>query len=101
MENGMAENKVTAADILISGAEIIDQRGKQRDKPNGERSMALTVKMFNARYGADLTEAQGWAFMTCLKHARMAAGKFNEDDYIDAVNYEALHAECVINAQKA
>jgi hypothetical protein len=57
--------------------------------------------MFNARYGADMTEAQGWAFMTCLKHARMAAGKFNEDDYIDAVNYEALHAECVINAQKA
>jgi hypothetical protein len=31
----------------------------------------------------------------------MAAGKFNEDDYLDAVAYEALHAECVINAQKA
>jgi hypothetical protein len=25
----------------------------------------------------------------------------DEDDYIDAVNYEALHAECIINEQKA
>jgi len=101
METSVVKDQVTAADLLISAAEIIDQRGKRRDTSKGERSMSLTVKMFNARFGAEITESQGWAFMSCLKHARMAAGKFNEDDYLDAVAYEALHAECVINAQKA
>jgi len=88
---------MTAPDLCTKAAELMVERGKDRDKPDGERSMARCVKAFNAMTGHNLTEEDGWLFMVYLKHSRMRAGKFRQDDYEDAVAYEALMAESVVS----
>lgn len=88
-----ATEKLSAADILRRAAELIEERGKQRDQENGERSMAKTVQAFNAIYGTRLTEVQGWHFMELLKMVRSAYGDYVADDFDDKVAYAALAAE--------
>ncbi len=85
-----------AAALLKEAASVIEQRGKQRDTPDGERSMARAVAAFNNLFdnGQGLTEQEGWLFMCCLKMARATAGQTNVDDYIDLAGYAALAAEC-------
>ena len=90
----------TVGDILDRVRAIIVERGRQRDMPDGERSMARAVMAFNvlegpsvAMQGGRLTEAQGWAFMRLLKHAR---GR-DEDSLMDGIGYAVLEAECVLN----
>jgi hypothetical protein len=82
-----------AVDILTKAADLIHARAIQRDKPDGEKSMARTVAAFNAIYGTDLSEVQGWHFMELLKMVRSAAGIYIADDYEDKVSYAALAAE--------
>lgn len=84
----------SAADMLRKAADLIEQRGKQRDSEAGERSMARTVAAFNAIYGTALTETQGWHFMELLKMARSSQGQYVADDFDDKVAYAALAAEC-------
>lgn len=90
---------MNATDILRTAADTIEQRGKERDQPTGERSMARTVKAFWALYGdgilarGHMTEVEGWEFMSILKKARKAGGKHQPDDYLDDVAYCALSAE--------
>ena len=83
-----------AAEILELAAQHIRDRAALRDTPEGERSMAKTVAAFNAMFGKDLTETQGWQFMELLKIARSAAGGLNPDDFQDAAAYAALAGEC-------
>lgn len=88
-------------DLLRQAADVIDQRGAERDTTGAgqqqERSMAATVAAFNAIEGTALTERQGWAFMQTLKLVRAAStarnGRYNEDDYLDGAAYAALGAE--------
>jgi hypothetical protein len=84
---------VTAPMILTAGAEHIAARAASRDCLGGERSMARTVKAFNAMFGTHLTEVQGWQFMVVLKMARASAGGHNPDDYEDGAAYFALAGE--------
>lgn len=81
-----------APEILRHAAEIIDQRGQQRDSPKGERSMARAVKIFESLTDCRMTEAEGWLFMAALKLARMRYG-YNPDDTFDAAAYLALRLE--------
>ncbi len=83
----------TAQSILRKAADLIEERAKQRDQPNGEKSMAKTVQAFNAIYGTSLTEVQGWHFMELLKMTRSAYGVYVADDFEDKVAYAALAAE--------
>lgn len=83
----------SAQSILRKAADLIEDRAKQRDQPNGEKSMAKTVQAFNAIYGTSLTEVQGWHFMELLKMTRSAYGVYVADDYEDKVAYAALAAE--------
>ena len=74
--------------------DTLAQRGKEYDKPNGERSMAAAVAAFNAIVGSGLKESDGWLFMLLLKQARQyQTPKFHEDSAIDSIAYAALHAE--------
>lgn len=82
-----------AVEILRQAAREIEERAAQRDCPDGERSMARTVALFNALTGSSLNELDGWQFMQCLKMARARAGRFVLDDYIDCAAYAALAAE--------
>lgn len=87
----------SARGVLLEAADVLQSRGKERDKPNGERSMQKAVQIFNAIHPEiGLTEVQGWRFMQCLKLSREVQGGFKEDDYLDGVGYAALKAECAI-----
>lgn len=81
----------TASQILEAASDCIAERGRERDTPDGERSMRRCVEAFNALYGYALTEADGWAFMGVLKRAR---GR-DADSLLDLVAYAALEAEAV------
>ena len=80
--------------FLAQQLQIIQERGEERDATEGERSMAATVKAFNAMFGHNITEEQGWQFMVLLKMARSKGGKFRADDYSDQTGYSALAGEC-------
>lgn len=85
---------MNAIDILKTGIEILDQRGKERGHLDGERSMPKIISIFNAITGYSLTESDGLKFMIALKLGRAESGKFNIDDYIDGADYIALLGEC-------
>lgn len=97
-EQPVGRGGVSAVETLRRAADLIEQRGKQRDSDTGERSMARTVGAFNAIYGTSLTETQGWHFMELLKMARSSQGAYVADDFDDKVAYAALAAECEAGA---
>jgi len=84
---------VKADEILRQAADVIEERGKLRDKPDGERSMARAVDAFNSLMGTDLSEGDGWLFMCCLKMSRGTAGTPHMDDATDLVGYSGLWGE--------
>ena len=98
-EKPVSRGGVGAVETLRRAADLIEQRGKQRDSDTGERSMARTVGAFNAIYGTNLTETQGWHFMELLKMARSSQGAYVSDDFDDKVAYAALAAECEAGAR--
>lgn len=91
-ELGMHQSSQSAAEILRTAADTIEQRGTERDQ-DGERSMARAVAAFNALFSHELTETEGWQFMVILKMARSAQGAYQPDDYTDQTAYSALAAE--------
>lgn len=91
--------KQHAYTFLESAVKEMKDRALQRDKKPGEvgageRSMAATVKAFNALTGKTLTEEEGWEFMILLKLVRGRQGDFRADDYTDAAAYSGLLGEC-------
>lgn len=95
-----SKEALTAPAILTRGAQALQDRASSRDQPDGERSMARAVAMFNAYAGGDrrMSETDGWMFMVFLKAARAAQGKVNEDDYVDGAAYFALAGESATRA---
>lgn len=89
----------SAVKILNDAAECIGDRAAERDT-DSERSMSATVNAFNAMYGAELTETQGWMFLAFLKASRAKGGTFREDDYTDGAAYFALAGECDGNVRR-
>lgn len=87
-----------AADLLARARDTMLERSTERDTEK-ERAMSKTVKVFNAQFGTNITEYQGWMFMVALKLARAEGGNFREDDYLDAAAYIALAGECRGNGQ--
>lgn len=81
-----------AHSFLEKGVQHMKDRAAQRDSADGERSMVACVNAFNAMFGKDLTETQGWQFMVLLKMAR-SRNKFNPDDYEDGAAYTGLAGE--------
>lgn len=91
-------NPDSAVKLLQNAATHIGDRAASRDTDN-ERSMARCVTAFNAIYNKDLTETEGWQFMTILKKVRGAQGAFRLDDYEDDIAYAALAAESAIKGE--
>jgi hypothetical protein len=83
-----------APELLGRAAALLTERGKDYDKPDGERSMSKTVDAFNVITGLGMTETQGWLFMMCLKQVRAFTGTApHEDSLHDLIAYAALMAE--------
>ena len=85
----------TAEQFLSQAADLLVERGKQYDKPGGERSMGSTVKAFNAITNKTLSESEGWLFMSILKRVRQFQGPYHKDSAEDSVSYSALEAEAL------
>jgi hypothetical protein len=85
-----------APDLLRLAMDVLAERGEQRDRPEGERSMAAAVAAFNAVSGHNLSTKEGWRFMMCLKMARGNAA----DDDLDLIGYAALAAEEGVNERR-
>jgi hypothetical protein len=84
----------SAPDLLARAAALMAERGKQYDNSEGERSMAKTVKAFNAITGKTLSEPEGWLFMQILKDVRLFSKReYHADSAEDGVAYSALKAE--------
>lgn len=89
-----------AHELLQQSAYTLNQRGEQNgyDKAE-ERSAAAIASLFNAKTGRDLTEAEAWQFLICLKEVRLMRqvvnGSDTSDTLIDLISYQALLAECL------
>ena len=79
--------------VIDDVAQTILDRGKERDLPDGERTIPRCVKAFNAVSGHKLSPEDGWLFMQILKMCRSKQGDFKYDDYRDGIGYAALRAE--------
>lgn len=86
----------TAPGLLDAAAGHMRDRAATYDKPEGERSIAQVVTAFNAIHNTDLTEAQGWHFMSLLKQVRAFSGKAHRDSVEDNVAYAALMGEAML-----
>ncbi len=90
--------ELDAKDVLDKAHEILDARGKQYGGQK-ERSMDRIIAAFNAITNRDLTEAEGWMFMMCLKQVRTASRpKPDMDDGVDMANYAAILEEHLGNS---
>lgn len=85
-------DETNAVSILSEASHCIGERAAERDTES-ERSMEATVNAFNAMFGTNLTEVQGWQFMELLKMSRSRGGKFRLDDFVDGAAYAALAGE--------
>jgi len=84
----------SAPEFLKAAIRIQEERGKEYDKPDGERSMGRSIEAFNAITGRDLTEAEGWLLLECIKNVRLwTAPGFHCDSALDGVSYASLKAE--------
>lgn len=85
---------ISAIEFLERAADLMLERGKEYDKPDGERSMAQAVAAFNILTGNILSEHDGWMFMLLLKLSRQAqTPNWHQDSSEDAIAYAALMAE--------
>jgi len=80
-------------ELLKEVGNILAQRGKQRDTPDGERSMLACITAFNAITNNDLTETEGWLLLAVLKLVRSRKGEYDVDHYADGIAYLALANE--------
>lgn len=84
----------TAPDLLQAAHQHMSDRAGTYDKPEGERSMAQTVAIFNLHHRTALTEAQGWHFMQILKDVRLFTRPgYHADSGEDGIAYCALKCE--------
>ena len=84
----------TASQLLTKAAQLMEERGKQYDKPEGERSMGKCVSAFNIITGHSLTEAEGWLLLQLLKDVRQwQRPGYHQDSAEDCIAYAALKAE--------
>lgn len=100
-DDDKAESKPgTAADYLGKAQALMIERGKQFDKPEGERSMGKAVMAFNAITGRNIRESEGWLLLQILKDVRQWQNPaFHADSAEDCVAYAALKAEALEQEQ--
>ena len=84
-----------STEFLQSAIDVQAERGKQYDKPTGERSMGATISAFNCITGYTLEESDGWMLLSLLKLVRQAQNpeQYHYDSALDFVAYASLYAE--------
>ena len=92
----------TAPEFLQSALNTLTQRGKDYDKPEGERSASAVAVAFNAITGKQLTEAEVWLVLQLVKDVRQWQNpeRYHADSALDCVAYAALKAEALAGGGK-
>lgn len=92
----------TAPAFLQSAINTLTQRGKDYDKPEGERSASAVAVAFNAITGRNLTEAEVWLVLQLVKDVRQWQNpdRYHADSALDCVAYAALKAEALASGSK-
>lgn len=92
----------SAPEFLQSALSTLTQRGKDYDKPEGERSAAAVAVAFNAITGRNLTEAEVWLVLQLVKDVRQWQNpeRYHADSALDCVAYAALKAEALAGGGK-
>lgn len=86
--------KASAPELLNKAADLLTERGKQYDQPEGERSMSKAVSAFNAITGRNLSESEGWLLLQVLKDVRLFQKPgYHQDSAEDCIAYASLKAE--------
>jgi len=99
-ESERKSDRTVAPEILAVAVREMKARETLYDTPGGERSMANTVAIFNIACGTNLSEEQGWKFMSCLKLVRSEQGDFQLDNYVDLAAYAALCGEAAVKGDR-
>lgn len=86
-----------ATEFLSKALSLLEERGKDYDQPEGERSMGKTVIAFNAITGHNLKESDGWLILQLLKDVRQNQNRdsYHADSAEDCISYAALKAEAL------
>lgn len=86
-----------ATEFLSKALSLLEERGKDYDQPEGERSMGKTVVAFNAITGNNLKESDGWLILQLLKDVRQNQNRdsYHADSAEDCISYAALKAEAL------
>ena len=86
---------MSADQLLTKAADLMVERGKQYDQPQGERSMGRAVAALNIILGREaLSESEGWLLLQILKDVRdRQRQKPHPDSLEDCIAYAALKAE--------
>lgn len=84
-----------STEFLQAAIDVQAERGKQYDKPSGERSMGATISAFNCITGFTLEESDGWMLLGLLKLVRQSQNpeQYHHDSALDFVAYASLYAE--------
>lgn len=89
---------ITAPGLLAKAAELMEERGKQYDQPQGERSMERVIQAFNIITNHNLTESEGWLMMAVLKMVRDRQRETaHRDSCEDLIAYASLYGEARLN----
>lgn len=89
-----------ATEFLQKAKDIMEERGQQYDKPEGERSMGSAVGAFNIITGHHLSESEGWLLLQLLKDVRQwQRPTYHADSAEDCVAYAALKAEALADGR--
>lgn len=89
-----ATKKPTATSVLTSAKETMEERGKQYDSPDGERSFDKVAQAFSVVSGKQLAGSDVALILALVKIVRDQTGKNpHEDSLVDLVAYAALYFE--------
>ena len=97
----MGVTAMQATDFLSKALTLLEERGKDYDQPQGERSMGKTVQAFNAITGHTLKESEGWLLLQLLKDVRQWSNpdSYHADSAEDCISYAALKAEALVEGK--
>lgn len=95
------QSPTSATDFLSKALDLLQERGKDYDQPEGERSMGKTVQAFNAITGHSLKESEGWLILQLLKDVRQWSNpdSYHADSAEDCISYAALKAEALVEGK--
>lgn len=96
----------TASMLLGQARDLLDQRARDYDKPQGERSMGTVAKMFNLATQREdtraISESEAWLVMDLLKIVRDRSTPHGHvDSCEDHVSYAALYGEARLAEKRA